>query len=180
MNVTFLAVHEYYNPSTLDNDSGVLQVDGGFDLDNPTTRPVQFENCDEVEVHSSLFVSGFGRTLTNEDQTLLRAVEVFKISLDFCTNAYTNTASGTFPVTDSMFCAGIKEVGGQDACQGDSGSGLVYKNEKDDSLCVVGVVSWGIGCAHRDYPGVYARISSATDFIAKTIAERENLSRQRL
>ena len=44
---------------------------------------------------------------------------------------------------------------GKDACQGDSG-GPLYDKEND---VLVGIVSWGMGCAHSQYPGVYASIA---------------------
>lgn len=51
----------------------------------------------------------------------------------------------------AMVCAGYPE-GGKDACQGDSGGPMVV----DGTL--VGIVSWGKGCARRGIPGVYTRV----------------------
>ena len=42
--------------------------------------------------------------------------------------------------------------------QGDSGGPLVYQN--GDRPEVLGVTSWGEGCAEPGYPGVYADVSS--------------------
>ncbi len=55
----------------------------------------------------------------------------------------------------TMVCAGS---GPTDTCQGDSGGPLMVPGHGDYVL--VGVTSWGIGCASPTYPGVYARLGS--------------------
>lgn len=67
---------------------------------------------------------------------------------------------------DIMLCAGARN---KDSCQGDSGGPLVAINGSEHTL--VGVVSWGYGCAFSNYPGVYARVSSATSFIQSVVCD---------
>jgi secreted trypsin-like serine protease len=67
-------------------------------------------------------------------------------------------------VIEAAMCAGFEE-GKKDACGGDSGGPLMYGQE--DDLTVVGIVSWGDGCAQRKRPGVYSRVS----YFAKWIHE---------
>ena len=58
--------------------------------------------------------------------------------------------------TKKCICTGYPE-GGQDACQGDSGGPLFHVNGGQQIL--VGVVSWGEGCARKNSPGVFSRVS---------------------
>jgi secreted trypsin-like serine protease len=58
---------------------------------------------------------------------------------------------------DKMVCAGYR-FGKTDSCQGDSGSGLTVSPGGSDPA-LVGVVSFGEGCAQPGKPGVYTRVS---------------------
>ena len=49
------------------------------------------------------------------------------------------------------------------ALQGDSGGPLICQN--GNSPVLTGVVSWGIGCASSQYPGVYSRVTNFLPWI---------------
>jgi secreted trypsin-like serine protease len=69
---------------------------------------------------------------------------------------------------ETMICAAVP-TGGKDACFGDSG-GPLFSNVTGE-LTQVGIVSFGIGCARADKPGVYSRVSAAYDWIQDSICE---------
>ena len=50
--------------------------------------------------------------------------------------------------------------------QGDSGGPLFYCDAKCEQI---GIVSFGIGCAEKRYPGVYTRVSKYINWIGKIV-----------
>lgn len=74
-------------------------------------------------------------------------------------------------IADSMMCAAFKD---RDACQGDSGGPLIVKGSNGEDDLLVGLVSWGLGCAN-DFPGVYARVSSGYNWIRREVCKRSVL-----
>ena len=86
------------------------------------------------------------------------------------TNAQCNSDYGG-SITDTMLCAGYPGVGGKDACQGDSGGPFVCND--NGNAVIAGVVSWGNGCALADFPGVYARVTSALSWIQSNMVSQQ-------
>lgn len=83
------------------------------------------------------------------------------------------TGLGRYPkeqIDDSkMVCAqGGNPFKIVDACQGDSGGPLVCPSS-DGRWTLYGVTSWGRGCGRLRFPGVYARVHSALDWIRDTM-----------
>lgn len=120
--------------------------------------PQGFELPDNLPVVHS----GWGATTQGGlASAILRDVQIYTINHDICAARY----ASLFPsrrVTENMICAGLLDVGGKDACQGDSGGPLYY-----DGI-LVGIVSWGRGCADAVYPGVSTKVASYTDWIVQT------------
>lgn len=108
---------------------------------------------------TSATVFGWGDTTGNGRYPYgLHAVDVPMIKDGTCGQDYPGGPDGTFQAR-TMVCAGDQTLGGKDACQGDSGGPLVVDGR------LVGLVSWGTGCAEPGHPGVYTRLAAMADAV---------------
>ena len=118
-------------------------------LDQLFARP---GNCARTTGFGSMrFQGSMSRTL--------RAAAVPVLSVEECRDAYGSK------ITKTQICAGYP-WGGRDSCQGDSGGPLIVR-EGPFAYLLVGVVSWGRGCAELNAPGVYTRVAAHIDWIRK-------------
>ncbi|RZC37535.1 Trypsin domain containing protein [Asbolus verrucosus] len=127
---------------------------------NQTIMPIALPEYDEmVKVGTSALVSGWGYTNKEECiSTSLQKVALAITNQTICRARYKDLGR----LTGRMICAGCKR-GVCDACQGDSGGPLVANGK------LVGIVSWGYGCAVKDYPGVYSRVAKFRKWIRTKI-----------
>ncbi|NXY89338.1 TRY2 protein, partial [Alcedo cyanopectus] len=149
--------HPGYRDSTLDNDIMLIKLATPAKI----TRAVQSiplpTRC--VSEGTTCLISGWGNTLSNGDKfpDKLQCLEAPVLSSTDCSNSYPGR------ITKNMMCVGFLE-GGKDACQGDSGGPVVCNGE------LQGIVSWGIGCAKKGYPGVYTKVCNYVSWIQSTMA----------
>lgn len=100
-------------------------------------------------------ILGWGRTAEGGDPSrYLLAASVPVVGDADCARAYKHFSAS------SMVCAGYVQ-GGVDACQGDSGGPMLIGNT------LVGIASWGDGCARPGRFGVYTRVASYAPLIAE-------------
>ncbi|XP_050078327.1 trypsin-1-like [Anopheles maculipalpis] len=147
--------HPNYRQNTTDYDYSLLELEDAVTFSN-VIQPITLPNQDETVLDGTMaIVSGWGNTQNiAESNATLRAVNVPTINQQECDKSYERFGG----VTDRMLCAGYQQ-GEKDACQGDSGGPLVADGK------LIGVVSWGFGCAKADYPGVFSRVAYVRDWV---------------
>jgi trypsin len=158
VNVSSSAVHPKYNTATFDNDIAILTLADRLTF-GPGVGPVGLpdDGARSLSIGAEVVVSGWGSVQEDRPESpTLQAVTVSVVNMDDCRANYSDVGA----ITESMFCAGAWD-GGKDACHGDSGGPVVANG------VLVGVVSWGFGCAMKGYPGVYSSTAYLRGFIAQ-------------
>lgn len=153
--------HPNYNSGTQDNDIAILIL-----ATNSAVTPLPIDQgAQALNAFDGQQVKAIGWGTTSQGGNAarnLKEVDVPVVSQDVCNGrtAYRNS------ITKRMICAGLA-AGGADSCQGDSGGPLVKNINGVQTL--VGVVSWGEGCAQPGKYGVYARIKTTQNFLKKYV-----------
>jgi secreted trypsin-like serine protease len=189
--VSFITIHPDWDPAgTFSPDVAVIRLSEPVIGIDPVQLPTP--GTDALERPGRVMtVTGWGNTVQQpvgpgggvfEQPDRLQAARLPLLSADECAAAYSFEEPSPDPETDTvvtepetitslvdtetMICAG---EAGRDTCQGDSG-GPMFLRSPTGSYIQLGITSWGFGCAALGYPGVYARVSSATigNFIQET------------
>lgn len=151
--------HPSYNAETHANDVAVLRLGNNVSL-NSAVRTIELATV-TPKTGASAIVSGWGVKQSGgliAPADLLEA-EVKIVDYKECGSSQYRYAKIGKPIDSSMVCA---EEESKDACQGDSGGPLVSGDK------LVGVVSWGYGCAIVGFPGVYADVPHHQSWIEET------------
>merc|ERR1740131_614375 len=168
-----ITLHPDYNSRTIDNDIAVLELAEDLTF-TKKIKPACLPSSETKDYSGSAStVSGWGGTIgygPNDQQpqqprqcTLKETiVKLLKGSDPMCSK-YLKTSS-----SKNKLCAFAKDT---DACQGDSGGPLTVP--ENGKYTLVGVVSYGSGCASSSTPGVYVRVQGFLPWIKNLISSGE-------
>jgi trypsin len=152
--VTNVWVHPQYQDATQGFDVSVLTLQAPVQ-----EKPIELAKADDpgYQPNTEATILGWGLTSEGGQQSdKLRKATVPVNADDTCKGAY-----GEYR-PEAMLCAGVPQ-GGVDTCQGDSGGPLVANGK------LIGVTSWGEGCARPGKPGIYARVGAYYDVLMQQI-----------
>ncbi|XP_050462179.1 serine protease snake-like isoform X1 [Cataglyphis hispanica] len=162
--------HPDYNPPAMYADIALVQLMNAVTFSTsirPACLYVQYDNAP-----MNAWISGWGVTEFAGEQTdRLQKAQLDLIDNLACTIRHNSSKEVPYGVTPSMVCAGDPRGGWtKDSCQGDSGGPLQIIHPKN--LCffqVIGITSFGQGCAIIDTPGVYTRVSHYISYIENIV-----------
>jgi secreted trypsin-like serine protease len=168
VNAARLIVHKDYNAGTTDQDIALIELKTPLALGTTMQQIALLAPAEENAVlvkDKVLTVTGWGAT--SEGAAVVR--DLREVDVPFVTREVCNDPlSYGGRITENMICAG-KATGGQDSCQGDSGGPIVFR-ASGEAPKLVGIVSWGEGCARPGKYGIYTRVTRYNDWVRNCIA----------
>merc|ERR550519_2297513 len=180
LEIEAMIIHESYNPTAQTHDIALLKLKEKLDLN--IYMPACLAEAGKDWAGSTGWVYGWGDTKSaTESSNTLRETSQLILTNAACEEgeglADTNgdgvetevSMAGT--ISADMLCA---EATGKDSCQGDSGGPFTVDVEGQHHL--VGVVSWGFGCAKAGLPGVYSSVSAQREWVDQKINDNGGAS----
>ncbi|XP_046733823.1 serine proteinase stubble isoform X2 [Diprion similis] len=162
--VQIVASHPQFDPRTFEYDLALLRFYEPLLPFQPNTVPICLPDDDANYVGLMAHVTGWGRLYEDGPlPSVMQEVSVPVINNTVCEAMY-RSAGYIEHIPNIFICAGWRK-GGFDSCEGDSGGPLVIQRPRDRRWILAGVISWGIGCAEPNQPGVYTRISEFREWI---------------
>jgi secreted trypsin-like serine protease len=160
--VAQLFVHPNYDAGTQQNDIALIKLATPTTLGNAIPLPASGLDLPDK---TNVTVSGWGAIYEGgPGSDILLWADLPVVADSECRSSYGNR------FLPGMVCAGKRE-GGVDSCQGDSGGPLTTKIAVASTL--VGIVSWGDGCARRLKYGLYTKVSAFRSWIDSIIQNNQ-------
>ncbi|XP_074259624.1 serine protease 44-like [Saimiri boliviensis] len=157
-----------FDATTLVNDVAVVLLAYSANYSShiqPVCLPKKFF---KVKAGTECWVTGWGKTVENGSGTaFLQEAELRIIRHEKCREVLKKMGHESETVKEGTICGYSDQ--GKDACQGDSGGPLVC--ELNGVWVQVGIVSWGIGCGRKGYPGVYTEVSFYKQWIVDQLKQ---------
>lgn len=164
-----LFLHHQFDRESYANDIALIRLDRPVFSILPICLP-DVSSSDYPPIGRQVVAIGWGHVddpLTSPLPTKLQQTSLPVLPLDyhqenrswFCFDQEIDRPS-------EQFCAGFID-GHSDTCQGDSGSPLMFF--VDQHWQIVGLVSYGTGCAQERLPGIYTRVSNYVEWIKDRI-----------
>ncbi|XP_011180891.2 trypsin alpha-3 [Zeugodacus cucurbitae] len=148
-----ITTHEKFNKDTIDYDVAVIKLTAPIRL-GVWAKIIPLAKANPPAGANAVVV-GWGQTDENGPTVQqLQSINVKIVAPKVCSQKYKKIDK----ITDRMICAGVSG-GGKGTCGGDSGGPLAVNGQQ------VGIVSWGVGCAHPDFPGVYSSVAKLRSWI---------------
>nr|XP_014099091.2 venom protease [Bactrocera oleae] len=169
--------HPNYNTANGRNDIGIVWLQRNVQfIDN--IKPICLPSSQQLRSKSYLnytpFVAGWGKIMEGGTAAnVLQELQIPVLANEVCRDSYQRAKR---LITADQFdtgviCAGVLS-GGKDTCQGDSGGPLMIPETVGGNIqfYLIGVVSYGVGCARPEIPGVYMSVQYFVDWILAKIA----------
>ncbi|KAJ8676753.1 hypothetical protein QAD02_012540 [Eretmocerus hayati] len=151
--------HPSYDPNKQDFDIGIITINGFIAFTNevgPACLP--FQHYLDSFGGSVVYMLGWGTDeYAGSQSNALRKVEVSVTNFLTCKQVFPG-------LTYRQICT-LSE--GMDACQYDSGGPVLWQNPTTRRLVLVGIISYGSGCA-SSAPAVNTRVGSFIEWIVRT------------
>ncbi|CAH4036623.1 trypsin-4-like [Pieris brassicae] len=143
-------MHPHYDSKTIINDAGLVKLYTTLRFSSRVLPILLAARDSKLPANEMAIVSGWGNMREGgQSAQFLQSASIRTIVMKLCRQSEINHRIHT----PSMFCAGSFTQSSSDACKGDSGGPIVSEG------LLIGAVSWGIGCARGNFPGVYTRLS---------------------
>ncbi|XP_011693964.1 PREDICTED: serine protease snake-like isoform X2 [Wasmannia auropunctata] len=164
--------HPDFNPPALYADIALVQLTDAVTFNSAIRPACLYHEYDILPKNTLVWVSGWGVTeFAGDPNNRLQKASLDLIDNASCAKRHNSSIEVPYGITSNMICAGdIRNNWSTDTCQGDSGGPLQIKHTESKCLYkVIGITSFGQGCAMIDVPGVYTRVSEYLSWIESIV-----------